>query len=154
MSNVRIVELPRLRVVGALGFGPSPEEEAWKLIERFGRRHGLDLWSGEHRFFGFNNPDPSPGSPNYGYEQWMTVGPDVTVEPPYEIKHVPDGRYAVVSCTGIEQITATWAQLVTWFEENGRPLPLDRDRCLEELLTPIAQPPETWRFDLYLGLDE
>ena len=152
--TVRIVELEPLRVVAALGFGPSPEEEAWRLIEAFAEDHGLDMWSGEHRFFGFNNPDPSPGSPNYGYEQWMTVPADVTAEAPYEIKHVPAGRYVALGFTGLEQIGANWKHLIGWFEEHGHALPADRERCLEELHTSTDQAPETWRFDLYVGLED
>ena len=43
------------------------------------------------RFFGFNNPNPSPGSPNYGYEQWLTVGPEVQAEGGIVIKEIPPG---------------------------------------------------------------
>ncbi len=153
MIDVRIVELPALRVVSALGFGPSPEEEAWKLIGDFADARGLDMWSEEHRFFGFNNPDPSPGSPNYGYEQWMTIDADVAVEAPYEVKQIPPGRYAVTGFTGLSHITDTWKALVGWFHDEGHQISCDRDRCLEELLPPFGRPPEEWRFDLYLGID-
>ena len=152
--TVRIVDLEPLRVLAVLGFGPSPETEAWELIEKFARDRGLDMWSGEHRFFGFNTPDPSPGSPNYGYEQWMTVAADVTAEEPFEIKHVPAGRYAAIRFTGLEEIGTHWGRLVAWFEEHGHPLPADRERCLEELHTPISEPTENWQFDLYLGLED
>jgi hypothetical protein len=53
-----------------------------------------------YRTFGFNNPDPSPGSPNYGYEIWLGVGPDVEESPPIEIKQVVLGKYAVTRCVG------------------------------------------------------
>lgn len=151
--DVRIVEMEAQPVVAALGFGTAPELEAWRLIEAFARDHGLDLWSGRHRFFGFNNPDPSPGSPNYGYEQWMTVDATTFADPPYEIKATLPGRYAVTRLRGAEHIAPTWHGLVAWFEEHGHPLPSRRELCLEELLTPIGEPTETWEFDLYLGLD-
>jgi effector-binding domain-containing protein len=154
MTDVRITELDELRVVSALGFGEQPEDDAWRMILDFAAVHGLDPFCGEHRFFGFNNPDPSPGSPEYGYEQWMTVGPEVEAEAPYEIKTVPPGRYAVMGVEGLHRIGEQWAALLGWFEQHGYQLPLERERCLEELLTPIDLPPEEWRFDLYVGLSE
>ena len=90
--DVQIVEMEPMRVISALGFGPSPEEIAWDKILAFARDQGLDLK--QARFFGFNNPYPSPGSPNYGYEQWMTVGPEVEATGDLEIKEIPARRYA------------------------------------------------------------
>ena len=47
---------------------------------------------GKHRLFGFNNPDPSAGSPNYGYEVWIVVDRDeMTPEDGVEIKAIPGG---------------------------------------------------------------
>ena len=76
--DVRIVKLEPMRVASAYGFGTSPEEEAWGKLLAWAR--AKDLLNEDVRFFGFNNPNPSPGSPNYGYEQWMTVGQDVEPE--------------------------------------------------------------------------
>jgi hypothetical protein len=71
--DVRIVHLETMRVASAVGFGANPEEQAWNKILAFAKAKGLPEKPEETRFFGFNNPDPSPGNPNYGYEQWMTV---------------------------------------------------------------------------------
>ena len=151
---VEIRDLEAIEVVSALGFGSEPEMEAWSLIQEFAAANGIDIESGEHRFFGFNNPNPTPGSPNYGYEQWMTIDADTAVEQPLTRKHVPARRYAVTRFKGIENITDTWRRFVAWFEESGlRPGP-GWNECLEELLTPITQPPEDWEFDLYLPLAE
>ncbi|MDF1595282.1 MAG: GyrI-like domain-containing protein [Acidimicrobiia bacterium] len=148
--TVEIRDLDAMTVASALGFGTEPEYEAWELIRGFAERHGLDLTSGEHRFFGFNNPNPSPGSPNYGYEQWMTIDPDIEVEEPLTRKQIPGGQYAVTRLKGIENITETWREFVAWFEESGRHPGRGWDQCLEELLTPITSPPEQWEFELYL----
>ena len=71
--DVRIVQLEPLRVASALGFGPSPEAIAWEKILGWARQNGLPdaastgaTGKPAPRFFGFNNPSPSPGSPNYG----------------------------------------------------------------------------------------
>ncbi len=96
--DVRIVTLKPMRVAAALGFGEQPELLAWDKILSWAKPLGLldDLKA--VRFFGFNNPDPSPGSPNYGYEQWIVVGPDVKAEGDIKIKDFSGGLYAVTRC--------------------------------------------------------
>ena len=152
MIEVRIEELEPMRVVSAFGFGVSPEPQAWDLIFSFAREHGID--PGEQRFFGFNNPNPSPGSPNYGYEQWMTVGQDVEVEPPLRIKQLSPGRYAVTRFTGLDHITDRWQALVRWCEEHEHRISSEQERCLEEHLNPDETEPDKWTFDLHLGLGD
>ena len=75
-EQVRIVRLEPMRVACASGFGPSPEGEAWDTLIGWAKSQGLLDDLDALRFFGYNNPDPSPGSPNYGYDQWVTAGPD------------------------------------------------------------------------------
>ena len=80
------------------GFGASPEELAWGTLLEWARASGLlDAELAPH-FFGFNNPNPSAGNPNYGYEQWITVGPDVADGAGVTIKEFPGGLYAVARC--------------------------------------------------------
>jgi len=150
--EVRIVEMEPMRVASAHGFGVEPEPEAWNKILAFAQEKGLD--TGKARFFGFNNPNPSPGSPNYGYEQWMTVSPDVQAEGEITIKEIPVRRYAVTRCQGISTITQTWQQLVLWFEDSAYKKPAHWCQCLEELLTPPGVPYEEYVFDLYLPIAE
>ena len=148
--EVRIVQMEPMRVASALGFGASPEPEAWSKILAFAAAKGID--TGEARFFGFNNPNPSPGSPNYGYEQWITVGPDVEAEGEITIKEIPARRYAVAHCESLSTITETWRQLVLWFEDSAYRKPAHWCECLEELLTPPGTPYEEYVFDLYLPI--
>ncbi len=150
--EVRIVEMEPMRVASAHGFGAEPEPQAWNKILAFAQEKGLD--TGKARFFGFNNPNPSPGSPNYGYEQWMTVSPDVQAEGEITIKEIPARRYAVTRCKGISTITQTWQQLVLWFEDSAYKKPAHWCQCLEELLTPPGVPYEEYVFDLYLPIAE
>lgn len=117
--NVRIVELPPMRVACAHGFGAGPEGIAWKKLFDWARPKGLlEDWQ-MHRIFGFNNPDPSPGSPNYGYEFQIVVGPEVEAEGEIKIKSIPGGKYAALRCKGIPTIGQRWRQLVAW-RENSR----------------------------------
>jgi len=148
--EVRTCELGPMVVVSALGFGTEPETEAWNLIRQFLERQGMKAESGDRRFFGFNNPNPSPGSPNYGYEQWMTVDPDVAVEAPLTRKEIPGRRYVVTRFTGLQNITDTWRAFVAWFEDSGLQPGAGCDECLEELRNPMEASPDRWEFDLYL----
>jgi effector-binding domain-containing protein len=148
--DVQIVEMEPMRVAVAQGYGESPEPIAWEKILAFAREQGIDVE--EVRFFGFNNPNPSPGSPNYGYEQWMTVGPGVEAEGEIEIKEIPARRYAVSQFQGLEKIGEEWKRLVLWFEDSPYKKPAHWCECLEELLTGPHVPPEEYVFKLYLPL--
>jgi DNA gyrase inhibitor GyrI len=150
--TVRIERLPALRVASALGFGPSPEMLAWQKILAYAHAH--NLLETKPRFFGFNNPSPSPGSPNYGYEQWMTVGSDLQSEGDITIKDIAGGLYAVTRFQDLNRIGNVWAQLVAWVETSS--YQMDDRPCLEELLSPTSEldHPEAYEFDLYLAIRE
>jgi DNA gyrase inhibitor GyrI len=152
MSEITIIELEPMHVVSALGFGESPEGEAWDLILGYAADNELEPWSGETRFFGFNNPDPTPGSPNYGYEQWITVSDETAVSAPLEAKQFPGGKYAVLRLQGLDEIGDAWKELVAWVEDQSHEISASEYACLEELLTPLDQPQDSWKFNLYLGI--
>ncbi len=97
-SQVRIVKLEPIHVASLHGFGKEPENQAWMKLTAWAKPKGYldDLQN--HRIFGFNNPNPSPGSPNYGYELWMAVGADENPEGEAEIKDFAGGLYAVSRC--------------------------------------------------------
>jgi DNA gyrase inhibitor GyrI len=148
--QVRIVRLEPMRMASAHGFGASPEEQAFEKIGAYAKGQGLDL--GAVRSFGFNNPDPSPSSPNYGYDVWITVGPDVEGEGEVEIKEFPGGLYAVARCKGVTNIGEVWRRLVTWCEDSH--YRKAHHQWLEELLTPADVPHDEYVFDLYLPVAE
>ena len=147
---VRIVHLEPMRVAVGYAFGESPEYQAWEKVLAFARAKGLLDQPQRPRFFGFNNPDPSVGSPNYGYEQWMTIGPEVEAEGDVKVKEFPGGRYVVARFQGIQYIGEMWQQLVKWGETSG--IELAPRQILEELLSPVEDldSPEKFVFDLYL----
>lgn len=136
--EVKIVKLEPMRVASALGFGLSPEPIAWEKIISFVKSKGWLANLESHRFFGFNNPSPSPGSPNYGYEQWITVGPDVQGSDEVKIIDFPGGSYAVARCEGISNIGKVWGQLVAWHEDTQDQKPPNYYQCLEEVINPSA----------------
>lgn len=151
--DVRIVQLESMNIAMASGFGPSPEEEAWKKLQTWATSQGLLDNPKAHRYFGYNNPSPAPGSPNYGYDQWMTVDGEVKPSTGVKLFNFPGGLYAVTRCQ-LKNITETWGQLALW-RENSHYLEADH-QWLEECLTPevflaqSATPLEEAVFDLYL----
>jgi DNA gyrase inhibitor GyrI len=150
-NNVRIVSLEPIHVAAAHGFGPEPENIAWEKIRAFVEEKGLRNVEGT-RYFGFNNPNPSPGSPNYGYEQWVTIAADVEANDDVEIKDFAGGLYAVLRCKGIENIGNAWQQLVAWLEQSH--YRRGSHQWLEEGLTPPPTPFDEIVLDLYMPIAE
>ena len=150
--EVRIVQLEPLRVACASGFGENPEEQALNRLMAWARSKGLLDQIKARRFFGFNNPNPSPGSPNYGYDCWITVPPDVEAEEEVSIIEFSGGLYAVARCEGLGTIGDVWKKLARW-REDSRYKPAHR-QWLEELFTPFATELEEYVFDLYLPIAE
>ena len=148
--DVRIVDLPPLRVASAHGFGEGPEGLAWDQMMAWLKQRGFWKDGSDRRFFGFNNPDPSPGSPNYGYEFWMVVGPEVQGDAEATIKEFAGGLYAVTRCVGIPNIPAMWKQLVVWGEDS--PYRMAQHQWLEECLTPPDEDMDQIELDLYLPI--
>lgn len=154
--DVRIVKLEPMHVASFLGFGPSPEELAWGELLPWAKEKGLLEDPKKHRLFGFNNPNPSAGSPNYGYEVWIVIDPDeVDPEEDVKVKDFEGGLYAVTECVVpkgfFDVIGQTWKKLVAWREDS-------KYRCgshqwLEESL-PISPPDTEFVLDLYLPIAE
>jgi effector-binding domain-containing protein len=152
LRDVRIVDLPAMRVASSLGFGREPEDQAWKQLLRFAANAGIDPKQKGFQTYGFNNPNPTPGSGNYGYEIWLPVGPDVEAKAPIEIKEIPGGKYAVTRFTGLSNIGRVWKELVAWFEDSPYSCPPNSSQCLEALQNPLETDPEKYVFDLYLPI--
>ncbi len=157
--EVKIVKLDRMRVAVTHGFGEGPEGIAWEKLRTFMDAQGMLGEIDAHRYFGFNNPSPSPASPNYGYEQWVTVGPQVQAEGEAQIKDFPGGLYAVTRCN-LTNIERQWKRLVAWREDSR--YRMAHHQWLEESLTPerglnMAEAefiPEAHVLDLYLPISE
>ncbi len=151
--DFRIVQLEPLRVASAHGFGEGPETLAWDKLTAWARERGLWQDGTSRRFFGFNNPDPSPGSPNYGYETWMTVGSEVESEGDINVKEFPGGLYAVTRCevsAPWEDIPGAWKRLVAWVETS--PHQHGRHQWLEEHFFKDETLGEAFTLDLYLPI--
>ena len=154
-SDVRIVALEPLHVARFHGFGEEPENIAWQKLAAWAEPKGLLDDTEAHRIFGFNNPNPSPGSPNYGYEFWITVTPAEALEEDAEIVEFPGGLYAVARCEvrgdAYNAIPATWKQLVAWQEKSA--YRTANHQWLEEHIH-VADAGNEFDLDLYLPIAE
>ncbi len=150
--KVDIVELPAMRVASALGFGKEPEMQASTMIHEFAKKAGIELDFNKIRMYGFDNPSPSAGSPNYGYEFWLPVDESVEAIAPILIKQFAGGTFASTRFTGLSNIGHVWKELVAWVEDSSYAFGPNSCQCLEKNDTPFEQDPEKWTFDLYLSV--
>ncbi len=157
-QDIRIVKLPSLRVAWAHAYSSTPENDAWNKLMPWAKSKGLLDDPQTHRIFGFNNPDPSAGSPNYGYEFWIVVGPELVPEGEIKIKTFEGGLYAVLRCevrgNAYEEIPQAWQRLVAWFEASR--YKRGQHQWLEEHIGPADIPQNTQEFtlDLFMPIAE
>jgi len=153
--DVRIITLPPMRVACLNGFGESPENQAFDKMKVWAKAY--NLLGKPYRLFGYNNPDPTPGSPNYGYDVWITLDESVEAEGEARIIEFHGGLYAVTRCDVTkpwEDIPGTWQKLVNWMQRSK--YHQGRHQWLEEHLYPLEKMDGSQPFslDLYLPISE
>ncbi len=134
MEEIRIAELPAFHYLNFYGFGSSPELQVIGKVQEWLKQNQSKI--GTSRYFGFNNPDPAPGSDNYGYEIWVEIPTEVK-EVVSDVKFFAGGLYAVSHCSGLladadKFIPEAWKTLTTWLESS--PYRLGHHQWLEEQL--------------------
>jgi DNA gyrase inhibitor GyrI len=155
--EVQIKTLPPMRVATLYAYSLSPEIDARQRLVTWAKSHGYWQQAPAVRIFGFDNPPPSEGSPNRGYEFWITVGPDAQPDDQIKIQEFPGGLYAVLRCDvttaePFDVIPTTWQQLVKWMESSHyKP---GNHQCLEEELTRNEENGKNFILDLYLPITE
>jgi hypothetical protein len=139
-----------MRVASFYGFSETPENDAHAKTDAWLKAHGLDK-KGAFRHFGFNNPNPSAGSPKYGYEIWILPEGKLPEDGDAEIKEFPGGLYAVGPCSGLETIGQDWQKLVAWRDSSE--YQCGKHQWLEEILDPPVSL-EDLSFHLYLPISK
>lgn len=149
--DVKIVKLEPIRVICFNGFGDGPEQEALGKLFAWAKMHGKN-----GRVFGYNNPNPAAGSPNYGYDAWMVVDGSAEADGEAQIIDFSGGLYAVTRCVVTkpwEDIPGTWQKLVRW-RENSRYREASH-QWLEEHIAPVGEAgEENFTLDLFLPIKE
>ena len=150
--EVRIIKLEPMRMLSSYGYGSNPESIAWDKLIAFCLEKGLFEEDNYRPTYGFNNPNPSVGSPNYGYEIWLPVDKNLQPEGDLRIVDFPGGLYAVTRFKNLENIGAVWGELVKWRESSK--YKHATHQWLEHLIEGAEGPPEGFVFDLYLPIRE
>lgn len=128
--NVKIVELSPMRVASFRAVSESPEHEAAEMLIEWATGKGVLGDLEKHPIYGFNNPNPSKGKKEYGYEFWIKVEDGYTEEG-ININDFPGGRYAVTTCRDLNEISELWMSLYNWVKENGYEYRQESE-CLEK----------------------
>jgi DNA gyrase inhibitor GyrI/DNA-binding HxlR family transcriptional regulator len=159
--EVRIVRLEPMRVASVRAVSTTPERDAWEKMRSWAEPEGLLQDINEHAVFGFNNPDPSPGRNEYGYEFWIRVGPGAQPSEDVEIREFQGGLYAVTTCKLKEELESeffkkegyleSWKNIVDWVKSSK--YEFGEHQCLEKAHEPGASEEELI-LDLYCPIKE
>jgi AraC family transcriptional regulator len=150
--KVDVVNLAPMRVMCFNGFGKSPEDQAYTKASTWMKKNGLWEQRTKHRFFGFDNPTPSPGSPNYGYDVWVTVDESVQAGDGGRVIDFPGGLFAITQIhagPNGEGIFDAWQSLASWVEHSQYTPEFSNRQCLEESPDPFQGSPDGFTIILY-----
>jgi DNA gyrase inhibitor GyrI len=146
--EVKIVELPAMRVASFFRYSETPEIDAITDANTWLKSRGL-YKKDAYRHFGFNNPGPSPGSSKYGYEIWILPEGGLPEDEEVETKDFPGGLYAVGTCDSVNSIGEDWQRLFAWRDASS--YQWGNHQGLEEVLNPPVEIKDL-RFLLYLPI--
>lgn len=150
--DVRIERLDPMWVASAHSIGERPERESWGVLRAWAEPKGLLGSPDSHPLFGFNNPNPAPDTPEYGYEFWIQVDPGTETDGTVAIKEFPGGMYAVTRCKLIDDPRGTVAQVwmalwewvqaseYSWRKTHELEKHRDPDAPLEEMILELHLP--------------
>ncbi|MGY5860936.1 MAG: effector binding domain-containing protein [Candidatus Thorarchaeota archaeon] len=159
--QVEIVQLEPMTVASIQAISKTPEDDAWKKMVAFAEPRGLLKDLKKNPIFGFNNPNPSAGKEEYGYEFWIRINPDTKLEEDVAKKEFSGGLYAVTRCNLTKESTSaflhehghleSWANLMKWFESSE--YKKGKHLCLEKSVNP-KKPDQDLLLDLYLPIEK
>ncbi|MFW9811678.1 MAG: effector binding domain-containing protein [Candidatus Thorarchaeota archaeon] len=159
--QVEIVQLDPMTVASVQAISKSPEDDAWKKLFAFAEPKGLLKDLKKNPIFGFNNPDPSKGKEEYGYEFWIRIDPDMKLEEGVTKKEFGGGLYAVKRCNLTKEASPaslqehgglnSWVKLVEWQKASG--YKMGKHQWLEKSVNP-NKPDEDLLLDLYMPIEK
>lgn len=150
--EMSVVEIGPMEVASFYAYGPSPEAVAFAAMKEWLASQGATSGAPAARVFGFNNPSPGSGSPNYGYEFWVELRAGSALaaaaqrEPAVTVKSFGGGRYAALPHEGTgETIPLSWKRLVGQVGAAG--YTHGHHQWLEEHFIDLGSPREVLRLD-------
>ena len=149
-NEVRIIELPPMRVASYRAQSMQPENDAWDKLNQWKNDHHINQGK-QARQFGFNNPNPTEDSSIYGYEVWEEVQSNVTGSDGISIKQFDGGIYAVTTATADEpylDIPRRWQQLYQWVLDSDLK-PADHQLLEENLPSVFDGDGKSFQLDLH-----
>ena len=149
--DAEIIRMTPMHVAAYCAKGIQPEILALERLRKWAEENELLFGSAQARLFGFNNPDPQPGNPVYGYEVWLEVPLDVKGEGEITIIDFRGGLYACTEVKGVGNIFPAWQELLAW-QKNSRYELSEDHPCLEEHLSDLSTPEKDFKLKLYLPL--
>ena len=157
--QVEIVHLEPMTVASVQAISKTPEDDAWKKMVAFAEPRGLLTDLKKNPIFGFNNPNPTAGKEEYGYEFWIRISPETKVEEDVTKKKFDGGLYAVTRCNLTKEFTSaflqehgmleSWARLSEWFKSSG--YKKGKHQWLEKSVNP-NKPDEDLLLELHLPI--
>jgi DNA gyrase inhibitor GyrI/DNA-binding transcriptional ArsR family regulator len=159
--DVEIVELEPMTVASVRAISKNPEEDAWRKMVSFAEPRRLLKNLKKHPVYGFNNPNPSEGSDEYGYEFWIRIDDSVELDDTVQRREFKGGLYAVTRCNLTKELQSDfvpehgmlegWALLQHWVKESDyRP---GKHQCLEKSVNP-TEVDEDHLLDLYMPIEK
>ncbi|TYQ17706.1 UNVERIFIED_CONTAM: AraC-like DNA-binding protein [Acetivibrio alkalicellulosi] len=148
--------LEPMRVAYYCYYGREPENGAFSVISDWFRRSGMNIEKDKMRIFGFNNPNPSPGQDEYGYEVWVTIADNIEVNDSLiKTKIVEGGLYVVCGVRDLvggdgAEISSTWKRFSQWISESK--YVIADHQWLEEHLNFNDEFEHTGGMDLYMPI--
>ena len=129
-KDVRIIYLPPATVASIHCVGNRPEDRATALLREFMQKTDLAKRKPDFRHYGFNHPNGS-NEDDHGYEHWVTIPENMTVEAPFQKKAYAGGLYAAYTVTFGE--FEKWHWLWAWVEASDKfMLNLGDPECMED----------------------
>jgi len=117
----RFMSVPAMRVARFQVTGPTPEADAYALLQAWAGPKGYLGDPAAHPVYGFDNPEATEANPQHGYEFWISVGPEEQ-DPTAAYAEFPGGLYGVTECVlgdNQDDYRASWGRLEAWVKAQG-----------------------------------
>lgn len=118
-------KLETMRVAYYCYYGKHPEDNAFEVMRDWINKTELNINEQNLRIWGFDNPSPSKGQDEYGYEVCITIDDDINVnDDKIQTKFLDGGFYAVIGVKPDEngeigyEIMKAWKRFNNWLTDS------------------------------------